>query len=417
MTTSNRLKRLDALTGRLQDQLRDPSVARHERRETLRKRLNLVTALLTKELKTKTSPNVPTAVQPSTQEKPARMYGHGDTVYARHDINTHDGKLIPTGTRGTVTKLYQRMPNHGWSCDVDFVGKGVGWYFESELTWIEPTKGIRISHRPVVPPGAPMPPTLAEVRSALIESGHKPLPIDEPPTTTPVPIQQKAPQMPVTPEAPPCHPKSKKVTASQHTSAPSTTQVWQPPQVYLGNITGATGDAFAFGAALGFDDTLFYLNLVGSKTAVESVWAQLDLGRDLKIISLEHKTEYPLLGEKAGFKRFQRSLITGAEHLLILHKDIAETTYPDTHQTVVFYPDHAQAVARMAFHITQLVTVPVFPEWHDYLWRLGEAQRLITPCKCLGVNKPYCYRLLLSRKRWTDLICAGLKNKAIHLPA
>jgi len=304
MTTSNRLKRLDALTGRLQDQLRDPSVARHERRETLRKRLNLVTALLTKELKTKTSLNVPTAAQPSTQE-----------------------------------------------------------------------------------------------------------------ATTPVPIQQKAPQMPVTPEAPPCHPKSKKVTASQHTAAPSTTQVWQPPQVYLGNITGAAGDAFAFGAALGFDDTLFYLDLVGSKTAVESVWAQLDLGRDLKIISLEHKTEYPLLGEKAGFKRFQRSLITGAEHLLILHKDIAETTYPDTHQTVVFYPDHAQAVARMSFHITQLVTVPVFPEWHDYLWRLGEAQRLITPCKCLGVNKPYCYRLLLSRKRWTDLLCAGLKNKAIHLPA
>lgn len=240
--------------------------------------------------------------------------------------------------------------------------------------------------------------------------------------TIPALDKQKTPQMVQSPEAQHDHSSHTKETVhAQNTTArpavPVSPALYQPPQVYLGSITGAAGDAFAFGAALGLDGTLLYLDLVGSKTAVESVWAQLDLGRMLKIISLEHRTEHALIGEKAGFKRFQRGLITGAEHLLILHKDVAETIYPDTAQTAIFYPDHAQAVARLIYHLTQLVTVPIFPEWHDYLWRLGEQHRLIMPCKCLGVTKPYCYRLLLSAKRWTEIICAGLKTKTICLPA
>ena len=62
--------------------------------------------------------------EPPAQAQPEipHLFALGDTVYARHDLETSDGKPVPTGTRGTITRLYNRNPTHGWSYDVDFDG-------------------------------------------------------------------------------------------------------------------------------------------------------------------------------------------------------------------------------------------------------------------------------------------------------
>lgn len=69
-------------------------------------------------------------IQPKPQPETPRLYTLDETVYARHDLETSDGKPIPTGTRGTITRLYNRNAQHGWSYDVDFAGIGTGWFLE-----------------------------------------------------------------------------------------------------------------------------------------------------------------------------------------------------------------------------------------------------------------------------------------------
>src|SRR5690606_22045992 len=80
---------------------------------------------------------------PKSDELPC-LFQIGQTVYALHELETPDGKAIPTGTRGIISRLYNRNAQHGWSYDVDFTAIGTGWYFERELTDLEPIPGIRI---------------------------------------------------------------------------------------------------------------------------------------------------------------------------------------------------------------------------------------------------------------------------------
>jgi len=117
-------------------------------------------------------------IQPKPQPETPRLHALDETVYARHDLVTSDGQPIPTGTRGKITRLYNRNATHGWSYDVDFEGIGTGWFFERELTSFEPVQGIRITRGAIVPPGAVPPPSDAEIKQLLIEGGHQPQAIE-----------------------------------------------------------------------------------------------------------------------------------------------------------------------------------------------------------------------------------------------
>jgi hypothetical protein len=109
-----------------------------------------------------------------TAEPPPRLFALHDTAYARHELETVDGKPIPTGTRGKVIKLYHHNAKHGWSYDVDFESIGMCWSFERELTPHEPIPGIKIVRGSVVPPGAVQPSTDAEIKRTMIEYGQQP---------------------------------------------------------------------------------------------------------------------------------------------------------------------------------------------------------------------------------------------------
>ncbi len=114
----------------------------------------------------------------SVVEPPPRLFALDDTAYARHELETSDSKPIPTGTRGKIVRLYQHNAKHGWSYDVDFENIGVCWSFERELTPHEPIPGIKIVRGAIVPPGAVLPPTDAEIKRTMIEYGQQP-PVEE----------------------------------------------------------------------------------------------------------------------------------------------------------------------------------------------------------------------------------------------
>src|SRR5690606_10934864 len=112
---------------------------------------------------------------------PPRLFALNETVYSRHELETTDNKRVPTGTRGKVVQLYHHNTKHGWSCDVDFDGIGIGWCFERELTPLEPILDIEITRGAVVPPGAALPPIDSEIKHQLIKSGLQPAPLDSSP--------------------------------------------------------------------------------------------------------------------------------------------------------------------------------------------------------------------------------------------
>lgn len=95
---------------------------------------------------------VPKPERPSPSAPP-RLFQENEVVYARHDLETSTGLTIPTGTKGKVVKLYNHNATAGWSYDVEFENSGTGWFFERELTFIQPTPGFRITRGKVTPPG------------------------------------------------------------------------------------------------------------------------------------------------------------------------------------------------------------------------------------------------------------------------
>jgi hypothetical protein len=121
---------------------------------------------------------------------PPAMFAINATVYARHELTTPDGQTIPSGTKGRIIRLYTRNPRHGWSYDVDFEGIGTGWYFERELTDLEPLPDIRVTRGQVVPPGAVPPASDAEIKQALVEGGHTPEAVE--PEATPTATRKAA---------------------------------------------------------------------------------------------------------------------------------------------------------------------------------------------------------------------------------
>jgi hypothetical protein len=220
-------------------------------------------------------------IQPKQQPEIARLFALGEMVYARHDLETPDGKPVPSGTRGTISRLYNRNATHGWSYDVDFAEIGSDWYFERELTSLEPVPGIHVTRGAVVPPGAVPPPTDAEIRQSLIENGTKPEP-DNPPAAAsaenppedaePQHIRIIRPDMPDDNAEPDAvqtaiqQAKAQPLTTSQHIStAPGKRTLISIPQAYVGELTGSiTGNVYCYGYAI-HDGICVYLNMGGPR--------------------------------------------------------------------------------------------------------------------------------------------------------
>jgi hypothetical protein len=368
---------------------------------------------------------------PSAPE-PERLFTLGATVYARHELTTPDGKPIPTGTAGKITKLYNHNAKHGWSYDVEFGNLGVGWFFERELTDLEPIPSIKITRGFVVPPGAVMPPTDAEVRAQLTESGNRSDPVNSPNPEDRLAVEE-APKIRITkPSAIPVDGSAPDViqtairevrtTVSQTlitpNHAPHGKRVLMPiPQNYVGELTGSiSGNVYCYGYAV-HEGVCVYVNMGGPRMAVEAIRARLGKGEIVNCVPWDGPAIELSAGEgntgmyKDYFANIPEARFTS---LILLHDQVINPNYSGKSTTFILHVSEEQAVARLLHHVRALVRVAVFDTWASYLWTAGQAAMLVR--KTRGEGGLIVYSVDLDVDAWTRLITGGLEQAVICLP-
>ncbi len=368
-------------------------------------------------------------VQPKPQPEIPRLYVLDETVYARHDLVSSDGKPIPTGTRGKITRLYNRNASHGWSYDVDFTGIGTGWFFERELTSLEPVPGIRITRGAVVPPGAVPPPTDAEIKQALVAGGHQPEanePDDTPEEAEVPKIRIIKPVLDLPDDAEP----DVIITAIRQTKAealpvlqPSATShgkrnLVRIPQTPCGELTGSiTGNVWCYGYAV-HEGICIYLNMGGPRMAVEAIRAKLSKGDIVSCVPWDAPGVELTAGEgnTGMYSAFTQNIPEAKfTSLILLHEMVTQPNYGGKATTFILHVSDEQAMAQLHQYVTKLVKVPVFPEWTGYLWQAGQSAMLVR--KTRGAGGLAVLAVDLDVDSWTRLITGGLSQKIIRLPS
>ncbi len=368
-----------------------------------------------------------------------RLFMLDQTVYARHELETLERQPIPTGTRGTVTRLYNHNAAHGWSCDVLFEGIGACWCFERELTDYPPVPGIRIQRGAVVPPGAVLPLTDAEVKRDLIESGRKPsiievsafAEIDEPdpeppsvdPDEEPAPAIRIIKPVPMPTDGTPLDTVQSAIreVKTQPLVAPAASltngRIAQIEQSFVGELTGSiTGQVFCYGWAV-HDGVCVYVNMAGPRVAVEAIRAKLSKGDQVTVVPPDAPSVELMAGEgnSGMYHPYLHYLPEARFASLILVHDLAVTpNYGGKSTTFIFRTSDAQATAKLKHHVTQLVNVPVFDQWSAYLYEAGQRAMLVRKCRSAGGID--LLSVDLDVDAWTRLITGGLEQKIITLP-
>jgi hypothetical protein len=364
-------------------------------------------------------------LQPKPQPETPRLYALNATVYARHDLLAPDGKHIPTGTRGTITQLYNRNPSHGWSYDVAFEDIGTGWYFERELSNLTPIPGIRITHGAVVPSGAVMPPTDAEIKAQLIESGHLSEPIESGDTSEDAEIPRVRVIKPMSNETE----LDSVISAIRQTKAESLPVLQSSatnngkrslvriPQTPCGELTGSiTGSVWCYGYAV-YEGVCIYLNMGGPRMAAEAIRAKLAKGDIVSCVPWDAASIELTAGEgnMGMYTAFTQNIPEAKfTSLILLHELVTQPNYGGKSTTFILHVNDEQAMAQLHQHVTKLVNVPVFAAWTGYLWQAGHSAMLVR--KTRGAGGLDVLAVDLDIDAWTRLITGGLSEKIIQLP-
>jgi hypothetical protein len=377
------------------------------------------------------------SAEPPKSDEPPRLFQTGQTVYARHELETPDGKAAPTGTRGSISRLYNRNAQHGWSYDVEFEGIGTGWYFEHELTDLEPIPGIRITRGLVVPPGAALPPTDTDLKRALIENGHQPEAI----ASESLPAEPEAASEPDAPEEPQhirivkpqslppdgtpldevqtaiVQAKTQPASVLHTAAAPQKRTLATIGQSYVGELTGSiTGNVYCFGYAI-HDGICVFVNMGGPRMAVEAIRAKFSKGDIVNCIPWDAPAVELTAGEgnSGMYHDFMQNIPEAKFTSLILcHDLLINPKYGGKSTTFILRTDEAQAVAKLKHHITELVKVPVFDEWAGYLYHAGQTAMLVRQTRAAGATD--LLSVDLDVDAWTRLITGGLEQGVFTLP-
>lgn len=363
-----------------------------------------------------------------------RLFALHDTAYARHELETADGKPIPTGTRGKVVKLYHHNAKHGWSYDVDFEQIGICWSFERELTPHEPIPGIKIVRGAVVPPGAVLPPRDAEIKRTMIEYGQ------QPPAKEIVTENEGEPVYPLVEVQPPAirilkpvpmpangEPLDAVQTAIRSVKAEPIAAVQNAAlmngrtaridQSFVGELTGSiTGQVFCYGYAV-HEGACIYVNMAGPRMGTEAIRAKLSKGDQVSVVPPNTPAVEltPGEGNSGMYHPYLHYLPEARFASLILVHDWAVTpNYGGKATTFIFRTSEAQAIAKLKQHVTQLVNIPVFEAWSAYLYDAGQRAMLVRKCRSAGGI--HLLSVDLDLDAWTRLITGGLEQNVIQLP-
>ncbi len=367
----------------------------------------------------------------ATSDETPRLYALGDVVCARHDLESPDGRLIPTGTCGTVTRLYNRNLRHGWSYDVDFEDYGDGRYFERELTAEEPISGTRMPLESLALPAGELP-SDADIKRGLIEAGQEPAPLvveDEKTITTVTAQPEKESSIRIwKPELSLSSPDPV-LTAIQHvrSNPPASLSLAKRtsnnrvlvtiPQQPVGELTGSiSGNVWCYGYAV-HDGIAIYINLGGPRMAVEAIRAKLAKGDVVNCVPWDAPAVELTAGEgNTGMYTAFVQNISEAKFtsLILVHDQLIHPNYGGKATTFVFHASDEQAQLQLHQHVTELVKVAVFDEWVDYLWQAGQAAMLVRPVRSAG-GLPVL-AIDLDTDSWSRLLTGGLQQGLIALP-
>jgi hypothetical protein len=100
--------------------------------------------------------------------------------------------------------------------------------------------------------------------------------------------------------------------------------------------------------------------------------------------------------------------------LILLHDWVVHPNYGGAATTFLFRVDESQARAQLKQHITQLINIPVFDSWTDYLWTAGQAAILVRPTRAAGGID--LLTVSLDATAWTRLVTGGIEQQIIALP-
>lgn len=372
---------------------------------------------------------------PLTDATP-RLFGLEDFAYARYEIETADSKLIATGTRGKVVKLYHYDQLQGWSYDVDFEGMGVCWSFEHELTTHPTLPGIKITHGAVTPFGASLLPTDAEVKRTMLENGHQPAaeetvadndPVDEAVSlddkerSSAIHIIKPTP-MPANPEALDAVQTAVRsiietpVIAVRETAS-TNNRTSRIEQEYVGELTGSiTGQVFCYGYAL-YEGICIYVNMAGPRMGVEAIRAKLSKGDQVSVVPMDAPAIELTAGEghSGMYHPYLHYLPEARFASLILMHDWAVTpNYGGKAMTFIIRTSDVRATAKLKHHVMQLVNIPVFDGWSPYLYDAGQRAMLVRKTRSAGGID--LLSVDLDVDAWTRLITGGIEQGIIYLP-
>lgn len=394
---------------------------------------------------------------------PMRIFETGNVVYARQESKTSQGDIITTGTKGKITKLYGLNRNMGsrHSYDVDWEGVGTEWMFEDELCATAPDPNIRITRGTVVPGGQGS--TIADERKAILEGGHQPQALevvvekcicedmDGPVGWLPakhlgtwVACGSCNPQGKNLLQSDPTNPNANKppairiikptalddedeiAQAVRQTSVPQINQtpsvsyhakVTPLPMACVGELTGSVmANVHCYGYALDGDELIF-LNMGGPRSGIEAIRAKLGKGDIVNLMRWDDPSIELSAGEgNTGVYTAYINNMAEARfvHCMLAHERLVHPNYNGNAKTYIIQMSETQAKAQLLHHVRETVKLPVFPDWIDYLWQVGQVAKLVRNTRTGGglIIKA----IDLDVDAWGRLIQYGVAEKTITIP-
>lgn len=195
-----------------------------------------------------------------------------------------------------------------------------------------------------------------------------------------------------------------------------TTRLLRIRQSYCGELTGSiTGQVYCFGYAI-YDGVCVYVNMGGPRTSVEAIRAKLGKGDIVTLVPADAPAIELTAGEgNSGMYTDYLQTIPEARFtsLILLHEWVVHPS-DGAAATFLLRVSDAQAKAKLKHQVIELVNIPVFDAWTEFLWTAGQRAALVRRTQpARGIDL-----LTVSRDAaaWTRLITGGIEQQIIRLP-